>query len=97
MEKNTKIRHWSTAWWEMKNKRQEEEKESADAWTEAIDFSCALAGFRAVGGEGETDPVRLKSSSESRNLQAVSKCPADISACVKSPVASWSPPVFWLR
>lgn len=36
-----------------------------------------------------TDPVRLKSSSKSRTLWAVSKWPADSSVCLKSPAASW--------
>lgn len=39
-----------------------------------------LAG--AEGGEGQTDPVRLKSSSYSRTLQAVSKWPPDSSVCL---------------
>lgn len=51
--------------------------------------SHALAGRGAVGGEGQTDPVRLKSSSQSRTLQAVSKGPADSSVCLSEVSSSF--------
>lgn len=62
--------------------------------------SCTLAGSGAVGGEGQTDPVRLKSSSQSRTLQAVSEWPADSSVCLSvcrlQQIPGFSP-VCWLR
>ncbi len=55
-------------------------------------------GFGAMGGEGQTDPVRLKSSSQSRTLQAVSKWPADSSVCLPKVSSSFLvSPVCWLR
>lgn len=43
----------------------------------------------AVGGKGQTDPVRLKSSSQSRTLQAVSKWPPDSSVCLSKVSSSF--------
>lgn len=47
-----------------------------------------------VEGEGQTDPVRLKSSSQNRALQAVSKWPADSPVCLSEVSSSFlvSPP-----
>lgn len=60
--------------------------------------SCAPAGRGAVGGEGQTDPVRLKSSSQSRTLQAVSDWPADSSVCLSEVSSSFLvSSVCWLR
>ena len=77
----------------MTNKKRK--KKQASKWVNArirecgLSFACALAGRGAVGGEEPTDPVRLKSSSQSRTLQAVSKWPADSSVCLSEVSSSF--------
>lgn len=88
-----KTRHWSTA-------RRENDNNTKNKWVNAgirgcgFGSSCVLAGTGAAVGEGQTDPVRLKSSSQSRTRQAVSEWPADSSVCLSEVSTSFlvSPP-----
>lgn len=67
------MRYWSTARRKMTVIKQKTKQVNAGIRGRGFGSSCALAGRGAAGGEGQTDPVRLKSSSRSRALRAVSK------------------------
>lgn len=86
-----KMTHWSTARKENGNLKRKTTHKQVNAGIRGCGFvfSFAVAGRGAVGGEGQTDPVRLKSSSQSRTRQAVSKRPADSSVCLSEVSSSF--------